>query len=362
MESGYKYAFPATRGIQAGKPFYIAMCPLRIIPRIFAFDEEEVPPHLRAQRRLNRQRIPAITRYLLDKPDDYIFSALTASIDSSVEFDAVSGEGAAANLGTLSIPMDATILINDGQHRRAAIEEAVKENPELGHDNIAVLFFVDEGLKRSQQMFVDLNMYQIRPDQSLITLYNHADQESVIASDLAVNCPPFAGLTDLENSSLSKRSNKLFTLSSIKHANRALLNKPKKESYTDEDVQLSTEFWSTVAEALPFWNLVKRGEVAAPSIREDYILSHGVVLHALGVTGAYLLSEHPGDWKEILGKLADIDWSKTNTDLWEGRALNFGKVTKTRASITLTVNAIKQNLGLSLTASEQALEQQFANE
>ncbi|WP_420209722.1 DNA sulfur modification protein DndB, partial [Escherichia coli] len=35
-------------GIQAGRPFYIATCPMRIIPKIFSFDENDVPPELRA--------------------------------------------------------------------------------------------------------------------------------------------------------------------------------------------------------------------------------------------------------------------------------------------------------------------------
>lgn len=362
MESGYSYSFPATRGVQAGKPFYIAMCPMRIIPRIFIFDEEEVPPQLRAQRQLNQQRIPAIARYLLDKPDDYVFSALTASVDSSVEFEPAAARGPTANLGMLSIPMDATILINDGQHRRAAIEEAIKENPELGHDNIAVLFFVDEGLKRSQQMFVDLNMYQVRPDPSLITLYNNADPESVVASEIATNCTPFAGLTDLERSSLSKKSNKLFTLSSVKHANRALLNKSRKDDISDSEISLTKEYWQTVAEALPFWKLVKSGDVAAGAVREEHIFSHGVVLQALGVTGCYTLSRYPDSWQNIIRRLDGLDWSKGNTELWEGRAIHYGKVTKSRSAMLLTVNAIKQHLGLELTADEQNLEKKYRHE
>ncbi|WP_156506387.1 DNA sulfur modification protein DndB, partial [Oleiphilus sp. HI0117] len=79
MDSGYCYSFPATRGMQAGKPFYIAMCPMRIIPKIFIFDGEEVPPQLRAQRKLNTQRVPEISKYLVEKPTDYVLSALTAS-------------------------------------------------------------------------------------------------------------------------------------------------------------------------------------------------------------------------------------------------------------------------------------------
>lgn len=43
FDADYCYSFPAVRGIQAGRPFYIATCPMRIIPKIFNFDESEVP-------------------------------------------------------------------------------------------------------------------------------------------------------------------------------------------------------------------------------------------------------------------------------------------------------------------------------
>ena len=51
IDSNYCYSFPAVRGQQAGKPFYIATCPLRIIPKIFMYDEEEVPAEQATQMR-----------------------------------------------------------------------------------------------------------------------------------------------------------------------------------------------------------------------------------------------------------------------------------------------------------------------
>ena len=69
LESDYNHSFPAIRGSQAGGEFYVAMCPMRLIPKIFVFDDEEVPAEMRAQRTLNRQRIPEIAQYLVDNRD-----------------------------------------------------------------------------------------------------------------------------------------------------------------------------------------------------------------------------------------------------------------------------------------------------
>lgn len=358
--NGFSHSFPAIRGIQAGRAFYIAMCPMKIIPKIFVFDEEEVPPDLRAQRTLNRGRIPEIASYLVSNPDSYILSALTASIDAAVQFEPSSNAGQASNMGTLNIPMDARMLINDGQHRRAAIEEAVKENPAMGHDNIPVLFFVDTGLKRSQQMFADLNKYAIRPSTSLSTLYDHRDSLAELARYLSQTVKVFKHLTEKERSTISNRSTKLFTLSSIKNANRELLRKAGKAPITEEDKKLAQNYWDATAEHIPEWQMALDRKVPTAELRMNFIHAHGIALHALGVAGAELLAKHPKDWKQQLKKIRKIDWARTNTALWEGRAMVHGRISKARSNIQLTANVIKKALGLRLTPEELAFEKSIA--
>ena len=60
IDDSFSYIFPAIRGIQASKEFYVTMCPLKLIPKIFVYNEAELPPKLRAQRVLNKARIPEI--------------------------------------------------------------------------------------------------------------------------------------------------------------------------------------------------------------------------------------------------------------------------------------------------------------
>jgi len=358
-EAGYSYTFPAVRGVQAGQSFYIAMCPARIVPRILSFDEEDVPPQLRAQRLLNRGRVPEIANYLIDNPESYVLSALTASVDGRVSFESVSKSGSEANMGMLSIPMDAQILINDGQHRRAAIEEAIKQRPEFGQENIPILFFIDQGLKRSQQMFADLNKYAIRPSASLGTLYDHRDPSSELARYVAMSIEPYIDLTELEKTSVSHRSNKLFTLSSIKHATRALLQKGSKDEISKEETRIAARYWEYVGKNMPDWGLVKERKLTAPELRQQFIHTHGIVLHSLGVVGAHLLSTKPKGWEKELKKLSQVDWRRSNTSLWEGRAMIHGRISKARSNILLTANVIKHTLGLELTAEEQVLEDQL---
>lgn len=92
MDTQPTLTFPVIRGLQARREYYVAMWSLRMLRQISIFDEDELPPELRAQRTLNKVRIPEIAGYIIDNPDDYVFSALTVSIDSAVSFDALPGQ------------------------------------------------------------------------------------------------------------------------------------------------------------------------------------------------------------------------------------------------------------------------------
>ena len=355
---GFTHTFPAVRGNQAGKPCYIAMCPMRIIPTLFQFNGEEVPPELRAQRTLNKSRIPEITSYLVENPNNYTLSSLTASVNAIIEFEPLSDTGPGQNMGTLKIPMDAQMLINDGQHRRAAIEQAIKETPEIGYDNISVLFFIDDGLQRSQQMFADLNKHAVRPSSSISTLYDSRDSLSDMARFLSKEVDIFKQMTELEKSSISNRSSKLFTLSSIKNASKSLLRKGNKDLVLDGEKELAAKFWNEVAKNMHDWIRAKNKQALTYELREQYIHAHGVMLQALGNIGADMLSEHDTNWKKHLTGLSKIDWSRQNVD-WEGRALVHGRVSKARTNVLLTGNYIKQHLGIPLKKVEEKLEKEF---
>ena len=357
---GYTTSFPAVRGTQAGAEFYLAMCPMRLLPKMFVFDEDEVPPELRAQRTLNRKRIPEMARYLVDNRDNYVVSALTASVDATVHFRSNGDGDAGRNIGTLVIPMDARLLINDGQHRRAAIEEAMKECPELRDDHVPVLFLMDRGLRRSQQMFADLNKHAIRPSDSLSTLYDQRDPSSELARYVSMTVGGFKGMTEMERSSISNRSTKLFTLSSIKHASRALLRKGRRDDISQAEREFAAAFWSEVVSNMPDWRLAKKRKVAPSDLRQNCVHAHGVALSALGTAGADLVASYPDEWHSRLKKLRKVDWSRANEELWEGRAMVHGRISKARTNVRLTANFLKQHMGLALNAEEEEMERNMS--
>ena len=98
MDTHFEYNFPAIRGIQAGREYYTSMCPLKLIPKIFIFDEEELVPELRAQRILNKNRVPEMANYIIDNKDSYVFSAITASVNGDITFDPIGPDGKQSRL------------------------------------------------------------------------------------------------------------------------------------------------------------------------------------------------------------------------------------------------------------------------
>lgn len=356
--TGFEYVFPSIRGVQAGRKYYISMCPLRLIPRIFLYDEEELRPELRSQRTLNKGRIPELARYILNNPTEYTFSSLTASIDGNVVFESIGDTGDGKSMGQLRIPMSAKFVINDGQHRRAAIEAALQESPDLGDETISVVFFMDVGLERTQQMFADLNRYSIRPTTSLGILYDHRDEMSYVAKSVVQKVPVFQALCELEKGAISNRSIKLFTLSGIFTATKVLLGGLELEG-SEKKIESAAEFWSEVALSVPDWELARRRKVNASDLRKDYIHSHSLGLSALARVGNALLKNHKRGWKTKLKSLRKIDWSRNNTKVWEGRAMVAGRLQKKGINVVLTANAIKKQLDIQLTAEENQIEKEF---
>ena len=355
LETGAEvYGFDAIRGVQAGREFYVAMCPMKIIPKLFIFNEFDLPAEIRAQRTLRAARIPAITNYIINNPKDYLFSSLTASVDGKMRFSPSPSLGEDGKQGRLYISMNSKLLINDGQHRRKAIEEALKTMPELGNDSISVVFFADKGLKRSQQMFADLNKHAVKPTTSLGILYDHRDAYSMFIVKLANEVEIFRDRVELEKTSISNRSTKFFTLSGISEAIKHLLSHNTK-IISEEQEKFVTEFWNEVARNIPEWNLLLEKKVSSGELRKNFVHSHSNLLSTLGIVGAVLLKKYPNEWKEKLKGLRELGWSRTDK-MWDGRLVMEGKMLKTKIGMELAANAILNSLGIPLDEERKKIE------
>ena len=326
------------------------MCSFATIYNHFKFnDDPQIPPNMRAQRKLRQSRIPEITNYIINNPKDYILSSITVSVGSKISFSPAPGPGEGGRMGTIIIPIDAPILINDGQHRSAAIKSAYQQRPEMGNEKMSVVFFEDKGLHKSQQMFADLNKHAVKPTRSLGILYDHRDTFARFIVSLANDVEVFRGRTEMEKTSISNRSTKFFTLNGIADATRYLLRIKTKTIPADKQ-QLAKDYWAEVAKNIPEWNLLNEKKVSPSELRVNYVHAHTNVLNALGMVG-YVLTTQPDPWKSKLKGLQKVRWERDDP-IWEGKLVIDGRMLKTNLGIKKAAEVILAGCGVDKTLDE----------
>ncbi len=362
-----KVKFPAMQATIGKRQYYATTMALSEIPRFFKFNDwAQFEPQQRAQRVLNVVRVPEITKYILDNDDGYIFSSITASYNCPVTF---TPSGQDERVGTIEMDLEEMeFIINDGQHRCAAIVAALKVKPELGKERISVLLFPTEDLERLQQMFSDLNRFVHKTSKSLDILYDHRDNLSTLTMMIADQVPVFQDMVDMEKMSIPLRSPKLLTLSALYDADSELLGStvehPESKLF-QEKVTKAIAYWTEVAKAIPDWQAVKDGRLAAQALRQEKINTHAIVLRALGGVGNALFSQYPGDWHKnddwrmCLRGLKVIDWRKSVdgrvNPLWDNVCISAGSVVSNRQARAATLAVLKRELGLPLSSQERMI-------
>ena len=344
-------AFDAVRGVQAGKEFFVAMVSFKTIAEHFKFDDPSIAADQRAQRKIRDSRVPQIANYIIQNPDNYVFSSITVSIGGKLIFQPTPGLGELGRAGTLTIFMDSPLLINDGQHRCAAIKEAYSKHKEFQNEKVSVVFFSDKGLKRSQQMFADLNKHAVKPTKSLGLLYDHRDTFARFIVNLVNDIDVFHNRTETERASIAERSKNFFTLNGIADATKYLL-RLKTKSIPPEKQKLAVEFWDTVCKNMPDWQLLldKNNETSPKDLRANYVHAYTNILNAIGIAGHVLVTNHV-NWKNMLKNLKSIPWER-NAPIWEGKIMIDGKMIKNKVGIKKAADVILQKCGSSVTLDD----------
>lgn len=335
----YTYKFPVVKGIQAGREYYIAMVPLKMLRVLFPSEEEYVLPEYRAQRKISENRIPVIKKYILNNRDNYVFSALAASIDGEYQFTPINEMG----LGMLEVSMDAKFLINDGQHRKAAILAAIMEAEDLGEETISVVFYEDRGLARSQQMFTDLNKHAVKTSNSIAELYDSRDAVAVVTRSVIERNRFLNEYTDKEKDILGKYSSCLFTLNTFYNANKRILQKKK---VTEADEEFLIRFWGEVTDNIVLWHDLINREITKSDLREKYVVNQSVIIQALALVGRDMYTDDSINIELMCSKLRDIDWSR-GAKMWQGRIINDnGRIMAGEKAIVAAAEEIKNIIGL----------------
>jgi DNA sulfur modification protein DndB len=170
----------------------------------------------------------------------------------------------------------------------------------------------------------------------------------------------FTGRVDMTKTALSNRSRNLFTFSAIHQANQQLLADHKQQPVADR-VAIAVQFWNTVAANMPDWQAAYDERILPADYRKEFVCAHGIALAGLARLGRTLLSDFAKTWPAKLKKLRTLNWRRTNTATWEGRAMIAGRLSKASTCVVLTGNVLKQTLGVLLSEHENQVEAAFRN-
>lgn len=355
MATGY-YSLPGILGHQGKYDYYLIQCPARLLSRLFLFNEPDVPIEIRRGRSIDPAYVADIVTYFISSQESYTIAPLIASVDDAVKFKPLND--VIPEIGQIQIPINARMIIHDGQHRREAIQQLLAKGASIGDDTIPIMLIPDPKLDRSANLYTHFNRYQIQPTFSKRVLHDHSDL-ATLSRQLIDDVPLFQGRTELEKTTISNRSTALFTISAIYQATEALLGIKREEAVDVEQISTAQQFWRQLGTTIPEWQKIINREMTAAHARQNYVHSHTVTLLAIGMAGHDLIKSHPKDWSERLHILEKVNWSKRNTSLWEGRAMMRGKMSKTHDSVKLTAIAIKRIFELELSKQDQALEQRL---
>ena len=163
-----EFSLPVVRGAQGGHAFYTAMCPLRLLPRLFpAGVDLTTAGAQRSFRNANVERVRKIAREVVANHRDYHLATITISVESDARFVGTHSGKRNPVTGELFIPLEAPLAIIDGVHRILGLQRALRQLPAIADDCIAMLIHVDPAGTRRGEIFSDIKRHERASAQSL---------------------------------------------------------------------------------------------------------------------------------------------------------------------------------------------------
>src|SRR5439155_12012453 len=105
---------------------------------------------------------------------------------------------AGVEAGVLTLDGTEYITPLDGQHRLAAVKEAITENPLLLKETISVIFLSHKNIMRSQQLFSDLNRHAKPTTKTINILFEHRGFFERVAKEAASRSKVLGDRVNLE--------------------------------------------------------------------------------------------------------------------------------------------------------------------
>ncbi|MGL5389162.1 MAG: DGQHR domain-containing protein [Serratia sp. (in: enterobacteria)] len=328
------FEFPASFGFQGDTQILLMSVPGRTLTRVLASDNFGHALE-RSQREINKARVKKFYNYLVESTEKglpFIIPPLVGNCDSDIEFEPFGN----TNVGVVRFPMDAEILLFDGQHRAAGIEEFCHSYSSL----LAVPLMLTQKLplKIRQQFFSDINNNVSKPAAAINMVYDGRDDVAQTMVSFLRKNDTFARITDFEHNVVPSKSSYWVSFKALCDATSKFIGEGDNKLAT-EDIESIWQSWVNLTAI----NDVRVGTNQS-DYKKDYLQFHAVMINAFGFAVQRLLQDRTvSDITQLIDNLSINTDTGDREDFflisnWGGICAN---VDKERPTVVASVAAQK---------------------
>ena len=103
-------------------------------------------------------------------------------------------------------------------------------------------------------------------------------------------------------------------------------------------------FWDFVTDVIQPWRAIADGTLDPAVARQDYLSSYTIALWAVANAGRTAI-DAGGNWRASVGKLATVDWLKSNPD-WQGITMAGSEVITRQPTRRATAELLRSAMGM----------------
>ena len=251
----------------------------------------------RMQREPDEKRIRAqLAPYIAKNADRFFGSIIVLVYKGEITFEPMSDltknipaayRQNAQRIGFITID-GGTLIVLDGQHRLLALRMVQQGEipgefaPDIGEDEVCVIFISFEGNVKTRRIFNTVNRYAKQTSRGDNIITSEDDGHAILSRWLLRETEPLGKPNDIVNwksNTLTKRSTQLTTISAVYETVKLILRShgveklPEQERPTDENLEtyltFASEVWDSLLQGIKPYREAIADPSKIPAMRED---------------------------------------------------------------------------------------------
>lgn len=220
------FKYPCLIGHQGGRRVLTISAKFDELSRLLAADNYSHTLN-RSQRELNSRRASAFADYVingLNSDSGYIIPPLIGNIEGDIVVEASPDF---PSFGFLVIPMNAKIVLFDGQHRQVGVAEVCQMLCNMHTQTVTVELSENLSLEQRQQFFADINGNASKPNAAINLAYDRSNPLSQLVRDVVMANNILKRKTDFEKTNITGKSSAWVSFKSLCDASARFTRLPE---------------------------------------------------------------------------------------------------------------------------------------